>query len=169
MNRKQIRGTRCSVARALSAVGDRWTILILREAFLGVKRFELFRERLSVARNILTGRLQELVREGILVKARYQEKPDRYEYRLTEKGLGLYPVLVTLMAWGDRWMGDDLGPPMLLVHKPCEQHLAPVVTCSHCGLLVAARDVRAVPGAGVNTSERGIMPSYTDATTTAVP
>ena len=137
---------RCSVARALSAVGDRWTVLILREAFLGVKRFELFRERLSIARNILTSRLQELVREGILEKTRYQEKPERFEYRLTEKGIGLYPVLVTLMAWGDRWMCDEMGPPMLLVHKPCEHTLAPVVTCSHCGQSVVAREVGIVAG-----------------------
>ena len=140
---------RCSVARALSAVGDRWTILILRESFLGVKRFELFRERLSIARNILTSRLQELVREGILQKTPYQDKPVRYEYRLTEKGAGLYPVLVTLMAWGDQWMGDGSGPPMLLVHKPCEHQLAPAVTCSHCGQLLVAREVRAVPGPGL--------------------
>jgi DNA-binding HxlR family transcriptional regulator len=140
---------RCSVARALSAVGDRWTVLILREAFLGVKRFELFRERLSIARNILTSRLQELVREGILQRTRYQEKPERFEYRLTEKGIGLYPVLVTLMAWGDRWMCDEMGPPMLLVHKPCEHTLAPVVTCSHCGQLVGPRDVRTVAGPGL--------------------
>jgi DNA-binding HxlR family transcriptional regulator len=146
MNRKQIRGMRCSVARALSAVGDRWTVLILREAFLGVKRFELFRERLSIARNILTSRLRELVREGILEKTRYQEKPERFEYRLTVKGTALYPVLVTLMAWGDQWMGDEMGPPMLLVHKPCEHQLAPVVTCSHCGQVVNAREVGVVAG-----------------------
>ena len=155
MNRKQIRGMRCSVARALSAVGDRWTILIRREAFLGVKRFELFRERLSIARNILTSRLRELVREGILEKTRYQEKPERYEYRLTEKGVGLYPVLVTLMAWGDEWMGDGLGPPMLLVHKTCEHHLAPVVTCSHCGQLVVPREVGIVAGPGSSARAAG--------------
>lgn len=140
---------RCSVARALSAVGDRWTVLILREAFLGVKRFELFRERLSIARNILTSRLQELVREGILHKTPYQDKPVRYEYRLTEKGIGLYPVLVTLMAWGDQWMCDEMGPPMLLVHKPCEHQLAPTVTCSHCGQVLNPREVRTVPGPGL--------------------
>ena len=140
---------RCSVARALSAVGDRWTVLILREAFLGVKRFELFRERLSIARNILTSRLQELVREGILERTRYQEKPERFEYRLTEKGIGLYPVLVTLMAWGDRWMCDEMGPPVLLVHKPCEHQMAPVLTCSHCGRLVSPREVGVVAGPGL--------------------
>ncbi len=155
MNRKQIRGMRCSVARALSAVGDRWTVLILREAFLGVKRFELFRERLSIARNILTLRLQELVREGILERTRYQEKPERFEYRLTEKGIGLYPVLVTLMAWGDRWMDDGLGPPMLLVHKPGEHTLAPVVTCSHCGHLVVPREVRTMAGPGLVARAEG--------------
>ena len=149
MNRKQIRGMRCSVARALSAVGDRWTVLILREAFLGVKRFEVFRERLSIARNILTSRLRELVRDGILQKTRYQDKPERFEYRLTEKGTALYPVLVTLMAWGDQWMDDGLGPPILLVHQPCEHVLAPVVTCAHCGQLVAPREVRTVAGPGL--------------------
>ena len=149
MNRKEIRAMKCSVARALSVIGDRWTLLILREAFLGVRRFEAFQQSLSLARNILTFRLQDLMEEGILRKSRYHEKPDRYEYFLTEKGRDLYPVMVALMEWGDRWMAGEAGPPVVLVHKSCEHESRPVLACSHCGKPLAPRDVRVMPGPGL--------------------
>ena len=141
MNRKQMRAMPCPVARALSVVGDRWTLLILREAFMGVRRFERFQQRLAVARNILTRRLQDLVEEGILQKSRYQEKPDRYEYFLTGKGSDLYPAMVTLMGWGDRWMADPAGPSVVLMHKSCEHASSPVLTCSHCARPIGLGDV----------------------------
>ena len=101
----------CSVARALEAIGDRWTMLVIRDAFVGVRRFDEFQERLGIARNVLTDRLSRLVDEGILEKHEYQERPQRFEYRLTPKGVDLFPVLVSLMKWGDRHAPEENGPP----------------------------------------------------------
>src|SRR5512144_1598110 len=98
---------RCSVARTLGIVGDRWTMLVLRDAFLGVRRVEDFRRSTAVPRHRLADRLARLVRDGILERQRYSERPERYEYRLTEKGRDLYPVLVALLRWGDRWLAGD--------------------------------------------------------------
>src|SRR3954470_24586268 len=99
----------CSIARALELVGERWTILIVRDAFLGVRRFDDFQRSLGIARNVLQNRLERLVEHGLLERARYQEKPERFEYRLTEKGLDLWPVLVSLISFGDRHAAPD-GP-----------------------------------------------------------
>jgi DNA-binding HxlR family transcriptional regulator len=94
----------CSVARALSVVGERWTLLILRDAFLGTRRFEQFQHNLGITRHRLSERLSKLVEQGVLVKVPYCDHPPRHEYRLTRKGLGLYPVLMSLARWGDDWM-----------------------------------------------------------------
>src|SRR5215831_18369237 len=96
----------CAIAAALSVVGDRWTLLILRDAFLGVRRFEDFRSRLGTTRHRLADRLRKLVEHGVLERVPYDERPPRFEYRLTEKGRDLYPVVVSLTRWGDRWMAD---------------------------------------------------------------
>src|SRR3954463_8086860 len=106
-------GQVCSVARTLEIVGERWTLLIVRDAFFGVRRFDDFQRSLGIARNVLQGRLERLVEEGILERVRYQERPERFEYRLTEKGLDLWPVVVSLLAWGDRHAAPD-GPAMIL-------------------------------------------------------
>jgi DNA-binding HxlR family transcriptional regulator len=137
----------CSVAGTLAIVGERWTLLILREAFMGVRRFEQMQRNLGVARNILAARLQTLVGHGILERRRYQERPDRYEYRLSQKGLDLYPALVSIMQWGDRYLNDDCAP-VTLVHKSCGHETQPRLACSHCGEPVGARDVRAEAGPG---------------------
>src|SRR5215207_10126911 len=105
----------CSVARTLDVVGERWTLLILRDAFNGVRRFEDFQQSLGIARNILTDRLQTLAAQGVLERRRYQEHPERFEYRLTDKGRDLFPVLVALLHWGDAWYAPD-GPPRVLLH-----------------------------------------------------
>ena len=104
----------CSVARALSVVGERWTMLILRDAFLGTRRFDQFQGNLGITRHRLAERLGKLVEQGVLVKVPYHDRPLRYEYRLTRKGLGLYPVLMSLSRWGDEWMdgGPQLGPAL---------------------------------------------------------
>ncbi|HEX2311187.1 MAG TPA: helix-turn-helix domain-containing protein, partial [Vicinamibacterales bacterium] len=107
----------CSVARALEAIGDRWTMLVIRDAFHGVHRFEDFQQRLGIARNVLSDRLNRLVDDGILAKRAYQERPERFEYRLTEKGRDLYPVVAALLAWGDRWTPSPEGPPVRLLHR----------------------------------------------------
>src|SRR5262245_9027633 len=101
MRWREIGGMTCSVARALSIVGDRWTLLILRDAFLRTRRFEDFQASLNLTRHRLADRLRKLVDAGVLERVRYQERPSRYEYRLTEKGRDLYPVIVSLVRWGD--------------------------------------------------------------------
>src|SRR4051812_30342975 len=103
----------CSIARALEVVGEWWTFLVIREAFLGVTRFEGFQEQLGIARNVLTSRLRALVSKGVLERTKYQERPPRFEYRLTEKGRDLYPVLLALMGWGDRWESPK-GAPVVI-------------------------------------------------------
>jgi DNA-binding HxlR family transcriptional regulator len=123
-------------------IGDRWTLLVLQEAFLGTRRFELFQSHLRVARNILADRLQKLVVHGILERRKYQQSPERHEYRLTEKGLDLYPVIMSLVAWGDHWMDDGEGPPIEHVHEDCGQVMRPIQTCSECGRPIHAKNVR---------------------------
>jgi DNA-binding HxlR family transcriptional regulator len=135
----------CSVARALEAIGDRWTMLVVRDAFLGVRRFEDFQRDLDIARNVLADRLGRLVDDGILERRRYQEKPERFEYRLTEKGLNLWPVLVSLMKWGDRYAAPD-GPPTLILHRDCGGEVDERFRCKVCGADVQARTAEARPG-----------------------
>lgn len=142
----------CSIARALNEIGDRWIFLILREAYFGVRQFEQFQRNLGIATNILSGRLRTLVEADIFEKRRYQTSPDRYEYRLTEKGLDLYPVIVALIRWGDRWLGQGEGPPLLLRHEPCGEQLSGALTCEHCGLDIRAQDVRYESGLGAKNT-----------------
>lgn len=132
-----------AVARALEMVGDRWTLLILREAFLGVRRFERMRQDLGIARNVLADRLGKLVGAGVLERRRYQERPDRYEYRLTEKGSDIYPVLVSLLQWAGRYEAEDHETKVILEHKGCGNRTVPLLVCSECGERLQARDVRA--------------------------
>ena len=139
----------CSIARSVAVIGDRWTLMILRDAFLGVRRFEAFQTRLGISRTIITARLKLLVEEGVLTKAPYQDRPVRHEYRLTEKGLDLYPVVMAIVHWGDRHYAGQAGAPLLHRHKVCGCDFAPIMTCSECHAPVAAREVetRAGPGA----------------------
>jgi len=138
----------CSVARTLEVIGDRWTILILRDAFYGVRRFDDLRRRLGVARNILAERLNKLVAHGVLERRLYQDRPARYEYRLTAKGRDLLPVLLTLTRWGDRWEADASGPPATFTHTTCGRETTPTLTCSECGEELLLRELHAnsMPG-----------------------
>jgi DNA-binding HxlR family transcriptional regulator len=131
----------CSLARSLAVIGDRWTLLILRDAFLWVRRFEDFQERLGIARRVLTERLASLVDDDVLEKVAYQRRPLRHEYRLTEKGLALYPVILSLVHWGDQYYAGDDGPPVIHRHKTCGHDFHSVLTCSECGEAIGARDV----------------------------
>ena len=149
MRWSQIGDMTCSVARALGVVGDRWTLLVLRDAFLGIRRFDDFQRDLGTTRHRLSDRLQKLVRHGILERVRYQDRPARFEYRLTEKGRDLYPIIVSLTRWGDRWMTDEDGPPIELVHRGCGRRITPALTCPECGDPVVARDMTARPGPGL--------------------
>jgi DNA-binding HxlR family transcriptional regulator len=136
----------CSVARALSVVGERWTMLILRDAFLGTRRFDKFQKNLGITRHRLSERLTKLVEHGVLVKVPYHERPLRHEYRLTRKGLALYPVLMTLSRWGDDWMDQGQGAPMEYVHMSCGRQTHPEVTCSECGEALRPDEVAPQPG-----------------------
>jgi DNA-binding HxlR family transcriptional regulator len=138
---------RCSIARTLSVLGERWTLLVLRQSFIGIKRFEELQRSLGIARNVLADRLQTLVAEGILERRAYQERPQRFEYKLTQKGLDLYPVLVSLMQWGDRYNAPD-GPPMTLVHNTCGQETEPRFVCSECGEPIDPREMTPQPAPG---------------------
>ncbi|MEA3077415.1 MAG: hypothetical protein QOF60_2323 [Actinomycetota bacterium] len=122
----------CSIARTLEVIGDRWTLLILRDAFKGVRRFDDLQRDLGIARNILTDRLQKLVDHGVLTRTPYQSRPERFEYRLTPKGRDLSPALVALMHWGDKWLAEDGRPPLVLTHKRCGQPVDQSFICWHC-------------------------------------
>src|ERR671935_3011520 len=119
----------CSIARAMEILGERWTFLILREAFYGVRRFSDMQRNLGIARNILSNRLQTLVSAGILERRRYQEEPERYEYRLTATGRDLYPAIIAIMRWGDEHL-SDASPPVEL-HHCCSELADPVLVCRH--------------------------------------
>ena len=138
----------CSVARTVSVIGDRWTLLILRDCFLRVRRFEEFEARLGITRHILADRLRKLVAAGVLRRVLYQERPRRHEYRLTEKGRDLHKILMSIVQWGDRHMAGDAGPPMLYEHVDCGHVFEPVLACSACGKPVTPASIRLKPGPG---------------------
>jgi DNA-binding HxlR family transcriptional regulator len=142
-------GQTCSVASTLEIVGERWTMLIIREALLGVHRFDELQADLGIARNVLQARLERLVDHRILEKRRYQERPQRFEYHLTERGLDLWPVVVGLMQWGDRHAGIPGGPPVILEHRHCGGRVGDHLTCETCGAKLGPRDVWAYPAAHV--------------------
>lgn len=148
MHWRELEEEPCSVARALSVVGDRWTLLILRDCFLKVRRFEAFQERLGIGRPILADRLQKLVEQRVLVKIPYQERPTRHEYRLTQRGLDLYPVLLSIAHWGDVHMSGRRGSPMLYRHLACGSLFEPVQVCSVCDEALDPRAVQPEAGPG---------------------
>ena len=147
MERKSFAGMDCSVAQCLEVVGEWWTMLIVRDAFLGVSRFEDFQQRLGISRNILQQRLTRLVDNGVLQRVPYSEHPPRHDYRLMAKGRDLWPVLTAMRQWGDAYAAPD-GPPIEVVHDGCGQVGTQVMVCSTCGEPVGPRDVHAVPGPG---------------------
>src|SRR5690242_6393846 len=150
----ELKREKCSVARTISVIGDRWTLLILRDCFLRVRRFEEFERRLGITRHVLANRLKKLVAAGVLERRRYQERPRRDEYRLTSKGLELHPVLLAIAHWGDRHMAGPKGPPVLYEHRACGHLFAPVLTCSACGEPVGPRQVTVRRGPGGARDER---------------
>jgi DNA-binding HxlR family transcriptional regulator len=138
----------CSIAGTLELIGERWTVLILRDVFLGVRRFDAIQGDLGVARNVLRDRLALLVQEGILEKRPYQQRPERFDYHLTDKGLDLWPVLHAIMSWGDKHVAGPAGPPTLVEHRDCGGHVDSHRTCERCGERVGPRDARATAGPG---------------------
>jgi DNA-binding HxlR family transcriptional regulator len=147
VERKSFAGMHCSVAQCLEVVGEWWSMLIVRDAFLGVRRFDEFQQRLGISRNILNQRLFSLVGHGVLQKVPYSQHPPRYEYRLTTKGRDLWPVLIAMRQWGDKYAAPD-GPPLQVVHTSCGEVADAVMTCSCCGERLTAQNVKAVPGPG---------------------
>lgn len=135
----------CSIARTLDVIGERWSMLIVRDAFYGVRRFDDFRADLGLARNVLSDRLAKLVDRGVFERRLYEERPPRYEYVLTAKGRALLPVMLAMMAWGDGWEAEGSGPPVTLTHLTCGHHTTPEVTCSACGEQLNLRNLRPHP------------------------
>jgi DNA-binding HxlR family transcriptional regulator len=139
----------CGIAGALEVVGERWSLLILRDIFLGLRRFDEIQDDLGIARNVLQARLSTLTDAGVLERRLYQERPPRYEYLLTEKGLDLWPALVALMKWGDRYVIDAAaGAPTIVEHAGCGGSLDDHLICERCGEPVSVRQARARPGPG---------------------
>jgi DNA-binding HxlR family transcriptional regulator len=151
MDRERFAAIHCSVARSAGVVADPWTLLVLRDLFLGVGRFETLRRDLGVATNVLADRLDRLVADGLVVRHQYTHRPPRDEYQLTAAGRDLYTVMLTLLAWGDRHRGVD-GPPMRLIHTSCGKPTTPKVTCSRCGGELSIDTVTAKPGPGGRTA-----------------
>lgn len=140
----------CAIGAAVAIIGERPTFLVLREAFNGVRRFDDMQRRTAIPRQVLSDRLARLVREDLLRKVPYQDAGQRrrYEYRLTSKGLDLYPVLVALMGWGDRYAAGPDGPPVVLQHRDCGEPVRLRLSCQAGHVLESARDVTPVPGPG---------------------
>lgn len=140
----------CPIARAVDVLGDGWTLLILRDAHLGKRRFDDFQRSLGIGRNILTRRLQQLVDDGLLMKVPYSERPVRHEYRLTESGRDAYPILASMAAWHDRWHPSPDGPLLRFHHTACDHDMHAEVVCSECHEPLDVRAVRAHVGAAID-------------------
>jgi DNA-binding HxlR family transcriptional regulator len=152
----------CSVSRALSVVGDRWTLLILRDIFFGARRFDELQRQSGISRHRLSDRLGKLVDEEVLVRVRYQQRPDRFEYRLTRKGADLYPVMLALTRWGDAWADDGHGRPVEYVHRDCGKATRPELCCSECQQPLTPGNVAARIGPGLAAAlsdGRGMYPA----------
>ena len=135
----------CSIARTLDIVGEKWALLALREVFLGDRRFDEMIRRTGAPRDTLAARLRTLTAAGVLERRQYSEHPARFEYRLTPAGRDLYPVIVTLMHWGDQYLAGDDGPPLVLEHH-CGHRLTAQLTCQACGEPLNPRDTRVLSG-----------------------
>lgn len=146
MRWNQINTVECSIARALSVVGERWTMMIVRDVFLGIRRFDALQKDLGLTPHRLSHRLGKLVRDGILARVEYEKRPHRFEYRLTEKGVELFPLIVVLNTWGDRWMAGPAGAPIELVHRNCGRTIKPALTCPICKERMVPHEMSLRPG-----------------------
>ncbi len=143
-------GANCTIGAAVGIIGEKWTFLVLREVFNGVRRFDDMQRRTQAPRQVLSDRLARLVGQGLLRKVPYQEhgQRSRHEYRLTDKGLDLYPVLVALMQWGDRYAASPAGPQALLTHRDCGEPIGLELVCAAAHTVESAREVTPLPGPG---------------------
>jgi DNA-binding HxlR family transcriptional regulator len=152
MLRADYPGQACSIAKSLEVIGERWSLLIVRDVMNGNRRFGELQTSLGIARNVLSARLQRLVDEDILERRAYQESPPRHEYFLTEKGLDLWPALIALLHWGDRYSTGPEGPTKVIVHKECGGEVSERGICERCGELLTARDARQIAGPGMKAA-----------------
>jgi DNA-binding HxlR family transcriptional regulator len=138
----------CTIARSLAILGEKWTFIVLRDVFLGIRRFDDFIEHTGIPRQVLSNRLATLVAEGLLRREAYQEPGERLrqEYRLTDKGIDAYPILVALREWGDRYAADPAGPPLLTVHRDCGASVNTHLRCDAGHDLASPREVVPRPG-----------------------
>ncbi|GAA1284402.1 MULTISPECIES: helix-turn-helix domain-containing protein [Streptomyces] len=148
MRRTSFANWPCSIARTMDLLGDWWTPLVLREAFYGIKRFDVFQEELGIARNTLADRLRRLVDEGLMEKRAYQQEPVRYDYVLTDMGRDFFGVLAAMNRWGDRWLAEEAGPPVVFHHDRCGQESHAEVVCSACKEPMTAENTRPRLGPG---------------------
>lgn len=140
----------CSIQRTLKVIGDKWTLLVLREAFNGVRRFDQIRDHVGISDAVLSDRLRKLVRAGVLDVSPYREpgRRIRHEYRLTDKGADLYPVMIALLQWGDRYCADPAGPSVRVTHRDCDEPIEAVIQCSRGHRMTSPQQGRATPGPG---------------------
>jgi DNA-binding HxlR family transcriptional regulator len=152
MNNKRLNYTaeNCSIAATLELVGEKWSLLVLREAFFGLRRYEEFLQLTGCARNILSKRLTKLVEHGLLDRVAYREdgQRERYEYHLTEKGLELFPAMVALMQWGDRWLAGESGGAAVVYHKNCGGFVQVSLSCATGHAKLNIEDTQVAPGKG---------------------
>jgi DNA-binding HxlR family transcriptional regulator len=148
MQRTRFGDLACSIARTLDVIGEPWSPLILRDIYVGINRFEQIQQELDISRKVLTERLKWLVENEVLQRHAYSERPPRYEYRLTAKGLELCDLLLVMVRWGDRWTAGEAGPPVLYRHHTCGQVSHVELRCSVCAEPMRATDVDVLPGPG---------------------
>jgi DNA-binding HxlR family transcriptional regulator len=149
----------CTIARSVAVLGDHWNLLLVRQACLGTRRFDDFQRELGIGRNILTRRLNQLVDEEIMRRVEYQDSPRRFEYRLTQRGREVYPVLAAMAAWGERWLVGPEGSPLVLHHTTCDHDMQAVVVCSECAVPLDVREVTAHKGPGYHAE---LEPSFSE-------
>jgi DNA-binding HxlR family transcriptional regulator len=148
MQRTQFGSMACSIARTMDVVGEPWSPLVLRNIYIGINRFDQLQESLGISRKVLAERLRWLTENGVLERREYSARPARYEYVLTAKGLELFNVLMVMVAWGDKWLAGEAGPPVLYRHHACGQIGHAELHCSACGGPMSAADIDVLPGPG---------------------
>lgn len=136
----------CAIAKTLAVIGESWSLLILRNCFLGTRRFDEFQQQLGMTRHLLTDQLKHLVEHEVLTKVAYGENGRRFEYRLTERGKGLYPVIMSMVGWGNQWLVEAGEEPIIHVHQKCGERTRPMMSCSVCGEELDSTEVSAEPG-----------------------
>ena len=148
---RQYEGQNCSIARTLEVVGERWTLLIIRDALTGIHRFDEFQQSLGIATNVLSNRLDRLVDNGILTRTQYQDRPARFEYHLTGQGRELAVPVLAFMQWGDRHLAGPQGPPRLVRHATCDGVVTERHVCANCGPIDSGISI--LPGPGLHPAE----------------